>query len=275
MRLGAGGRYELVGRGADPGDIDAAEAGLQYLYARAVRDQLSTAVEDLQRAAEPAMYSRAAKQAEGGPLTPEAEIAVARWRLEEACAVARERDCWEEAVEAAHQVRVRVGELREGPRGYIFQDVGVPVAMVTTYMSLVGEAYAELTRRGEAAVGFQDLLRFERGVREQPEGEWEEQYRIWEEQYGEEWRRLHGEPYGGQAGERPQEEEQQEGFWLRSHGRRARSRYSARYAGYMGSAGYMGEEDEERELEEQGHAGLEDRDEYWGSGDDGGSDGEG
>ena len=37
----------------------------------------------------------------------------------------------------------------------------------------------------------------------------------------------------------------------------------------------MGEEDEERELEEEGHAWLDDRDEFWGSDDDGGSDGEG
>ena len=62
LQMGAGGQFELVGRGADPGYVDAAEASLQYLYARAVRDQLSTALEDLQRASEPALYSREAKE---------------------------------------------------------------------------------------------------------------------------------------------------------------------------------------------------------------------
>lgn len=120
---------------------------------------------NLRRAAEPALYSRAAKEAKGGPLSQEAEEAIGRWRLREVCAAARRRDCWEEVVEAAHAVRVRMGELQEDPYGYVYHDVGVLPAMVAMHMSRVREAYAEMTRRGEAAVGFQDLLRIEIALR--------------------------------------------------------------------------------------------------------------
>ena len=76
---------------------------------------------------------------------------------------------------------------------------------------------------------------------------------------------MHGEQ---QQEEWRSEEQQGEDGWLRSHGRRARSRYSAHYAGYMGSAGYMGEEDEERELEEEGYDYFDGRPEFCGGSDD-------